>query len=105
MRRRQSEVQKQSETGVQAAGAAEEEGEWLEQRLGRRRVGGQVDWSRAGQRQARQAGEHTVHPESIHSASLSTFCYVTALFQNGLNSFFPSKFYTQYPHNDNMKKG
>lgn len=30
----------------------------------------------------------TVHPKSIH-ITFSTFCYVTALFQNGINSFFP----------------
>ena len=29
--------------------------------------------------------------------TFSTFCYVTALFQNGFNSFFSSKFYTYYP--------
>ena len=47
----------------------------------------------------------TVHPESIHNASLfSTFCYVTALFQNGINIFFSSKFYTQYPIMTTWKK-
>ena len=37
----------------------------------------------------------TVHPESIHSASLFPHFVVTALFQNGIHTT---------PHNDNMKK-
>ena len=36
--------------------------------------------------------------------TFSTFCYVTALFQNGLNSFFSSKSLHTIPHNDNVKK-
>lgn len=36
----------------------------------------------------------TEHPENTLSPSFfSTFCYVTALFQNGWNQFFTSKFY------------
>lgn len=46
---------------------------------------------------------HTVHPESI-PFTFSTLCYVPALFQNGLNSFFPSKLYTQYPIMTKWKK-
>ncbi len=36
--------------------------------------------------------------------TFSTFCYVTALFQNGLNLLFSSKFYKQYPNMTTLKK-